>query len=76
MHKIIQWRPVDLTGQKEVAGAFSIPGDVTLILSMLRQIFDMPLDALKSGYVKPDKRDRNSLFRAFSYVITGSEEHQ
>ena len=42
---------------------------------MLQQGFDMPLYAHKSGYVKPDKRVGNDLFRAFSYVITGSEVH-
>ena len=35
MHKEIPWRHVDITRQKEAAVAFSIPGDVTLISSML-----------------------------------------
>ena len=35
MHKDIPWRLVDITWQEEAAVAFSIPGDVTLISSML-----------------------------------------
>ena len=35
MHKEIPWRLVSITWQKEAAVAFSIPGDVTLISSML-----------------------------------------
>ena len=61
---------MDLTWQKAASGAFSIPSDVMIILSMFQQGYDTPLDAHK-----PVKGDGNCLFRSFSYVITGSEEH-
>ena len=68
-------RPVDLTWQKAASGAFSIPSNVMIIPSMSHQGYGTPLDAHKPGLVKPVKGDGNCLFRSFSYVITGSEEH-
>ena len=71
----IPWLPVDLTWQKAASGAFSIPSNVMIIPSMFQQGYNTPLDAHKPGLVKPVKGDGNCLFRSFSYVITGSEEH-
>ena len=71
----IPWLPVDLTWQKAASGAFSIPSNVMIIPSMFQQGYNTPLDAHKPGLVKPVKGDGNCLFRSFSYLITGSEEH-